>query len=181
MSDRLASPAPQGTEVHTCQPVGLDKVMLVRNGLPPHLMIVDKKTGAVEVDGVLDAPSQTDQKTVHAQFRRARVTARGTYLAAHLNMKVVEYDRNFKAIWTYEIPTPWDAVHLRNGNTLIDDARERLVREVDPEGRTVWEFRQTDLPAGLAFRNIQTLTASSTATPSSSARRAERNPRIARA
>lgn len=149
--------APQGTEVHTCQPVGLDKVMLVRNGLPPHLIIVDKKTGAVEVDGVLDPPSQTDQKTVHAQFRRARVTARGTYLAAHLNMnKVVEYDRNFKAIWTYEIPTPWDAVRLRNGNTLIDDERERLVREVDPEGRTVWEFRQTDLPAGLAFRNIQT-------------------------
>ena len=116
--------------------------MLVRNGLPPHLMIVDKNTGAVEVDGVLDAPSQTDQKTVHAQFRRARVTARGTYLAAHLNMnKVVEYDRNFKAIWTYEIPTPWDAVRLRNGNTLIDDERERLVREVDPEGRTVWEFQ----------------------------------------
>ena len=172
MSDRLASLAPQGTEVHTCQPVGWDKVMLVRNGLPPHLMIVDKKTGAVG-GGRRARRAQTDQKTVHAQFRRARVTARGTYLAAHLNMKVVEYDRNFKAIWTYEIPTPWDAVHLRNGNTLIDDARERLVREVDPEGRTVWEFRQTDLPAGLAFRNIQTLTASPTATPSSSARRAE--------
>jgi hypothetical protein len=26
--------APEGTEVHTCQPIGLDKVLLVRNGLP---------------------------------------------------------------------------------------------------------------------------------------------------
>jgi hypothetical protein len=149
--------APQGTEVHTCQPIGLDKVMLVRNGLPPHLMILNKKSGAVEVDGILDAPSPTDPKTVHAQFRRARVTAQGTYLAAHLNMnKVVEYDRDFKPIWTYQIPTPWSAVRLRNGNTLIDDERERLVREVDSKGQTVWEFRQTDLPPGIAFRNIQT-------------------------
>jgi len=149
--------SPPGTEVHTCQPIGLDKVMLVENGLPPRLKILNKKTGAVEVEGVLDAPSLTDQKTVHAQFRRARVTAQGTYLAAHLNMnKVVEYDRNFKPIWTYEIPTPWAAVRLHNGNTLIDDERERLVREVDPKGQTVWEFRQTELPPGVAFRNIQT-------------------------
>ncbi len=148
---------PQDTEVHTCQPIGLDRVMLVRNGLPPHLMIINKRTGAVEVDGELQAPSPTDPRTVHAQFRRARVTAQGTYLAAHLNMnKVVEYDRNFKPVWSYDIPTPWAAVRLRNGNTLIDDERERLVREVDPKGQTVWEFRQTDLPAGIAFRNIQT-------------------------
>ena len=27
--------APAGTEVHSCQPIGLDKVLLVQNGLPP--------------------------------------------------------------------------------------------------------------------------------------------------
>jgi len=149
--------APEGAEVHTCQPIGLDKVMLVRNGLPPKLMIVNKKSGAVEVEHELPAPSATDQKTVHPQFRRMRVTAQGTYLAAHLNMnKVVEYDREFRPIWTYEIPSPWSAVRLASGNTLIDDERERLVREVDPKGQTVWEFRQTDLPPGIAFHNIQT-------------------------
>src|ERR1700691_2613621 len=41
---------PAGTEVHTCQPIGLDKVMLVQNGLPPKLMVIDKKTGAVEIE-----------------------------------------------------------------------------------------------------------------------------------
>jgi outer membrane protein assembly factor BamB len=149
--------APEGTEIHTCQPIGIDKVMFVQNGLPPKLIVMNKKTGAVETEHALPAPSPTDPKTVHPQFRRVRVTAKGTYLAAHLNMnKVVEYDRNFEPIWTYEIPSPWAAVRLRNGNTLIDDERERLVREVNPKGEIVWEFRQTDLPPGVVFHNIQT-------------------------
>ena len=33
--------APEGTEIHTCQPIGLDKVMFVLNGLPPKLMVVN--------------------------------------------------------------------------------------------------------------------------------------------
>ncbi len=38
------------TEVHGCQPIGLDKVLFVLNGLPPKLMVVNIKTGAVEVE-----------------------------------------------------------------------------------------------------------------------------------
>ena len=149
--------APPGTEVHTCQPLGLDRVMYVQNGLPPKLRVVNKKTGATEVEHDLPAQSLDDPKTVHAQFRRARVTAQGTYLAAFLKLnKVVEYDRDLKEIWSYDIPTPWAAVRLQNGNTLICDERERIVREVSREGKTVWEFTQADLPPGVAFRNIQT-------------------------
>jgi hypothetical protein len=149
--------APTGTEVHTCQPIGLDKVMLVANGLPPKLIIVNKKTGAIEFEHALPAESQTDPKTVHAQFRRARVTAAGTYLLPFLKMnQVVEYDKDFHEVWRYAIPTPWAAVRLHNGNTLITDEREKLVREVSPRGETVWEFRQTDLPPGTVFHNLQT-------------------------
>lgn len=149
--------APPGTEVHTCQPVGLDKVMLVRNGLPPKLLLINKRTGAVEVEHALPAESLTDPKTIHAQFRRARVTAKGTYLLPFLRMnKVAEYDRDFKEIWSYEIPTPWAAVRLLNGNTLITDEREKLVREVDAQGKTVWEFGKNDLPPNIVFRNLQT-------------------------
>jgi outer membrane protein assembly factor BamB len=149
--------APAGTEVHTCQPVGLDRVMYVQNGLPPKLRVVNKKTGAVEVERDLPAQSLDDPKTVHAQFRRTRITAQGTYLAAFLKLnKVVEYDRDFKEVWSYNISTPWAAVRLHNGNTLICDERERIVREVNPQGATVWEFAQADLPAGITFRNIQT-------------------------
>jgi hypothetical protein len=149
--------APEGTEVHTCQPIGLDKVMLVRNGLPPKLMIMNKKTGAVEVEHALPAESLTDPKTVHPQFRRGRVTAAGTYLLPFLKMhKVVEYDKHFNAIWTCEIPTPWSAIRLHNGNTLIADEHDKLVREVNSKCQTVWEVKQSDLPADIVLHNIQT-------------------------
>ena len=148
---------PLGTEVHTCQPIGLDKVFLVQNGLPPKLMIFNKKTNKVEIEHELPAESLTDPKTVHPQFRRARVTASGTYLASFLKMnKVVEFDKDFKPIWTYEISSPWDAIRLHNGNTLITDEREKLVREVNPKGETVWEFSKENLPPNIVFHNIQT-------------------------
>jgi hypothetical protein len=148
--------APKGTEIHTVQPIGLDKVMLVENGLPPRLLIIDKKTGTVETEHVLDAPSATDPKTVHGQFRRARITAAGTYLLPFLEMgKVVEYDSNFKEIWSYAVPTPWAAVRLHNGNTLITDEKEALTREVNPSGQTVWEFKLSELPPTVPFPGSQ--------------------------
>ncbi len=146
-----------GTEVHSCQPIGLDKVLLVQNGLPPKLMILNKKTGKVEVEHALPAESATDPKTVHPQFRRIRMTAKGTYLVPFLRMnKVVEYDKHFNPIWTYEIPTPWAAARLHNGNTLITDEHDKLVREVSPKGDMVWEIKQSDLPADIILHNLQT-------------------------
>ena len=149
--------APPGTEIHTCQPIGLGKVLFVENGLPPKLMIVDKSTNRIETQHELPAESLTDPKTVHAQFRRIRITARGTYLAPFLRMdKVIEYDKHFREIWSYDVPTPWAATRLHNGNTLIVDERDKLVREVAPDKRTVWEFSPADLPPGLVLHNTQT-------------------------
>ena len=37
----------QHTEIHACQPPGLDKVMFVENGLPPRLKVVYIRTGAI--------------------------------------------------------------------------------------------------------------------------------------
>jgi hypothetical protein len=149
--------APKGTEIHSAQPIGLDQVLLVQNGLPPKLQLVNKATGAVELEHALPATSFTNQKTVHPQFRRIRMTAAGTFLVPFLKMhQVVEYNRDMMEVWRYEIPTPWAAIRLRNGNTLIADERDKLVREVSPDGKTVWEFTPADLPAGIAFRNIQT-------------------------
>ena len=142
------------TEVHTCQPIGLDKVMFVVNGLPPRLMIVNTKTGAVEVNH--EIPSATGQpfnpKNIHGQFRRARYTAQGTYLISYLgDSNVIEYDKNFNKIWSYPIKSPWAALRLKNGNTLITDEQDNLTREVNPKSETVWEFKNTDLPAAYRF------------------------------
>ena len=149
--------APAGTEVHSCQPIGLDKVLIVQNGLPPKLMIINKKSGKIELQHDLPAESLTDPKTVHPQFRRIRITAAGTYLVPFLKLnKVVEYDKHFNEIWSYNIPTPWAAVRLHNGNTLINDEHGPLVREVNPKSETVWEFTQADLPPNIILHNIQT-------------------------
>jgi len=147
---------PQGadhTEVHTCQPIGLDKVMFVVNGLPAKLYVVNYKTGKVEVEHELTFNHPPDERGIHGQFRRARVTAQGTYLVSYLSEgRVVEYDKNFKEIWSYNTPKPWAAIRLKNGNTLITDEQDWLTREVNTNKETVWEFNcKTDLPAEYQF------------------------------
>jgi len=140
------------TEVHTCQPIGLDRVMFVLNGLPPRLMVVNIKTGAVEVNHELPYGQSFSTRNIHGQFRRARVTAQGTYLLSYLSeSKVVEYDKNFNKVWSYPIKSPWAAIRLKNGNTLITDEGDNLTREVNPKGETVWEFNNTDLPEAYRF------------------------------
>jgi hypothetical protein len=151
--------APQGTEIHTCQPIGLDKVLFVLNGLPPKLMVVNVKTNKVEVQHDLPAPSITDSSTVHGQFRRVRYTAQGTYLIPFLEMnQVVEYDKRFKEIWRYEVKSPWAAIRLKNGNTLITDEQDILTREVNPRKETVWELRPSDLQEEYRYINTQSAT-----------------------
>ncbi|MFD2146992.1 hypothetical protein [Mucilaginibacter antarcticus] len=141
------------TEVHTCQPIGLDKVMFVVNGLPPKLMIVNTKTGKVEVEHELPYIQPANPKDIHPQFRRARVTAQGTYLLSLQNLGMyVELDKNFKEIWRYKTTTPWAALRLKNGNTLMTDEVEWTTREVNSKNEIVWEFDcKKDLPAEYQF------------------------------
>jgi hypothetical protein len=151
--------APAGTEIHTCQPIGKDKVLFIVNGLPPRLMVVNIKTKAVEVEHVLPAISETDRKTVHAQFRRVRYTSKGTYLLPFLEMnRVVEYDKNFNEIWSYDITKPWAAIRLKNGNTLITDESDVLTREVNPRKETVWEVSKAAIPDQYWYGNAQSVT-----------------------
>jgi hypothetical protein len=151
--------APEGTEIHTAQPIGTDKVMFVINGLPPKLMVVNTVTNRVEVEHVLPAKSLTDPKTVHGQFRRARVTPQGTYLVSFLSMnQVVEYDKDFKEVWRYDVRSPWAAVRLKNGNTLVTNEHDILTLELNARKDTVWSLRPTDLPEPYRFINTQSAT-----------------------
>ena len=144
--------APSGTEIHGCQPIGQDKVFFVQNGLPPKVIIANIKTKEIVMQHDLPCQSLTNKGTVHAQFRRIRYTAQETYLVPFLSMnKVVEYDKNWKEVWRYDIRAPWAAIRLKNGNTLITDESENLTREVNPKKETVWEFSNTDLPVEYRF------------------------------
>ena len=132
------------TEIHTVQPIGLDKVLLFVNGKPPKLMIINKKTGVVEMER--EMPYEESQG-VHGQVRRARITSEGTFLISYLTMnRVVEYDGDLNEIWSYEISKPWAAIRLHSGNTLITGEQEGVTREVNKSGETVWEIKLSDLP-----------------------------------
>ena len=151
--------APPNTEIHCCQPIGFDRVLFIQNGLPPRLIVVNIKSGAIEVQHDLPAKSLTDQKTVHAQFRRVRYTAQGTYLVPFLEMGIViEYDKEFNEVWKYKIKSPWAAIRLKNSNTLITDETDKLMREVKPTGEAVWELKPDDLPAEYRYVNTQSCT-----------------------
>jgi hypothetical protein len=151
--------APEGTEIHACQPIGLDKVLYIENALPPKLRVVNIKTGAVEVEHALPCLEPYDQKKVHPQFRRVRYTKDGTYLVPFLNMgMVVEYDKDFKEIWKYEVRGPWAAIRLKNGNTLITSEPEKSQIEVNKAGEVVWKLVPEDLPEQYRYINTQTCT-----------------------
>jgi hypothetical protein len=75
-----------------------------------------------------------------AYMRNARRLANGNYLVAHYGLQVVrEYDPDGKVVWQVAAPGDRDGAPAR-------------VFEVTPEGRTVWEVRDGDLPGvGLKF------------------------------
>jgi hypothetical protein len=103
----FAENGPEHAEVHSCQPIGLDKIMFIVNAAKPKLYIVNYKTGKTEVEREIPYKN-ADVRGVHGQFRRGRLTAQGTYLLSYLSQgKVVEYDKDFNEIWSYTTPKPW--------------------------------------------------------------------------
>ena len=135
--------APAGTETHTAQPIGKDHVLFIQNGDPAILRVVNIRTNKTVREFGL---STGNPKSVHGQFRHARLTDAGTVLVAHMdNKKVVEYDDTGKEVWSVAIESPWSAERLKNGNTLIA-TNKKLVREVNPKGETVWEVTAADVP-----------------------------------
>ena len=148
--------APKGSEIHTAQPIGKNKVLIMQNGNPvkPKLMIFNTKTNMVEKE--MEIPT-TNPANPHGQFRHIRMTKAGTFLIPNMSGKVIEYDANGKEIWQVTAPSAWAAVRLKNGNTLISGDAKAFAREVNPKGKTVWEFTQKDVP-NIRIFNIQELT-----------------------
>lgn len=161
--------SPPNTEIHTVQPIGADSVLFVQNGDPAKLIVMNKRTQAMEHEFTLPtknaevvhqqflAASQTGGhdldvwrlRYIHAQFRRARLTDTKTVLVADMSVgKVIEFDLDGKELWSLDAPYVWSAEPLKNGNVLVVDGdyRDRSVREVNRKGETVWEFGSPDAP-----------------------------------
>ena len=136
--------APEGTEIHTLQPLDTDRVaVLVNKEYEPHILVVNTKTGETESDRIIPYWGSAGS---HGQSRRFRVTAEGTYLVSYLSgRRVVEFDRDFNEIWSYDVLQPWAAIRLKNGNTLISDESDQSVIEVNKAGEIVWKLTQEEL------------------------------------
>ena len=147
---------PSNTEIHALQPVGLDQVMVVQNGLPPRMLILNKVDNSIAMQHELSVTNTTDPRTVHTQFRNCRITAQGTYLLPFLaERRIVEYDKDWREIWNAKVEACWSAIRLPNGNTLVPGDNRAFVRELNPKGEVVWAIEKNDLP-GIELRGIQT-------------------------
>ena len=146
---------PPGTEIHTAWPVDRDRVLIMQNGNPATLLIVNKRTGKIEK--ALNVPTRNPEG-VHGQFRHVRMTRDHHFLVPHMDLgKVVEYDADGQEIWSVAAPSAWAAVRLRSGNTLISGNQHGYVREVNREGAIVWEINRNDLP-GIPLYTVQEVT-----------------------
>ena len=133
--------APPNTEIHTAQMMGANRAFYVQNGDPAVLRVVDTQTGRIEREFPLPVGNP---KSIHGHFRHARLTPSGNFLVAHMDAKkVVEYDKAGNAVWSYAVESPWSAERLSNGNTLVT-TNKKLVLEVDPQGKTVWQITAED-------------------------------------
>jgi hypothetical protein len=125
--------APPGTEIHTAMPIGKEHVLYVQNGDPALVRVVNIRTGATRREFPVPVGNP---KGVHGQFRHGRITAHGTLVLAHMDLKkVAEYDANGKELRAWPAGNPWGVTPLKNGNLLIVDRPS--IREVTPQGETV--------------------------------------------
>ncbi|HTX37302.1 MAG TPA: hypothetical protein VME43_19880 [Bryobacteraceae bacterium] len=148
--------APPGTEVHTAYPMDNEHILVMQNGDPAKLLVIHKTfedpAGEIERELTIETAAPSSP---HGQFRHVRMTPDGTFLVAHMDLnRVVEYSPDGKPLWSVDAASPWAAVRLKNGHTLISGNQNGYVREVDKAGKTVWEIDKNDLP-GIPLYTVQ--------------------------
>lgn len=134
---------PDGFETHTAQPIGKEHVVFIQNGDSAKLFVVNIVTGKTIKEFGLPTKNP---KSVHGQFRHARLTSNGTILVAHMDLgKVREYDINGKELLSLDVESVWSAEPLKNGNILVSSNRG-FVRELKRNGDVVWEYKMREVP-----------------------------------
>jgi len=134
---------PEGSETHSCQSIGKDSILMVLNANPAKVLIINTAKNKILKEIIIP----TTTKGTHGQYRHVRITQNGTIMIPLLSEnKVVEYTLDGKEIWSVNAKSPWSAIRLHNGNTLISGDWSKYTREVNMKGETVWELTQADVP-----------------------------------
>jgi hypothetical protein len=134
---------PKGSEIHTCQPIGVDKVLFLQNqGDASVVKLYNKVTGKYEIKRELKELNGNK----HGQCRRFRLTKRGTYIAATMNNHLFyEYDKDFNVIWKMDPGSMWGGIQLKNGNFLVQNEGARKSVELNRAGEVVWQVSIDDI------------------------------------
>ena len=139
--------APEGTEIHTIQPIGKNHVVFVQNGHPAKVRVMEIPQCRIVHEFEIPA-----SKGVHGQFRNARLSSRGTLLVCHMSQGyVAEYSVQGNELYRWELPGAWSVTELAKENLLMV-GKGNTVKEITREdAQVVW---QPDL-SGIGLRQIQ--------------------------
>ena len=141
--------SPDGTEVHSCQPLPDGKVLIGECGTK-RIIEVDREGKITKEIHV-----ETTTENVHLHYSICRKLETGNYLVACVGehmLKELDGDGNV----VRAIPTPGDVfvgVRLPNGNTLIGCGDGHKIVEVDPKGLVEWQVDENELP-GIPLRFV---------------------------
>ena len=133
--------APEGTEIHTIQPIGRSHVVFVQNGRPPKVVIMEIPSKRI----VREFELPTNEKgSVHGQFRNARLTSRGTLLVANMALGCIhEYTSDGREVDRWGGFLPWSVQEMPKGTILIT-GRKGMIQEIDRQGHVLWEMNTLD-------------------------------------
>ena len=131
--------APQGTEIHTIQPIGRKYVLFVQNGNPAKVVVMTIPD--CQVVHEFEVPAS---KSVHGQFRNARLSTRGTLLLCHMSQGyVAEYSVQGNELTRWAMPGAWSVSELEKEHLLL--VGKGVVREIDrSNGKVVREIKTAD-------------------------------------
>lgn len=151
------SPAGTKTELHNCQPLP-GNLVLIGEGGTNKILEVDRKTGQVKKEVQVDLKGNA-----HKQMRSVRKTAAGTYVVASPGESaVVEFNdkgerlRKVSADNTKGTDVKWKEVHgleiLPNGNWLVGTSYGSCFFEIDKDNKVVWTLTPQDVAEiGLSY------------------------------
>lgn len=134
--------APEGTEIHTAQPIGRSHVVFVQNGKPAKAVVME--IPAYRIVREFELPTNA-KGSVHGQFRNARLTSRGTYLIANMALGCIhEYTSDGKEVDRWSGFLPWSVQELPKTGNLLVTGRKGLIQEINRQGQTVWQMNTAD-------------------------------------
>lgn len=142
--------APEGTEIHTIQPIGTDHVLFVQNGHPAKVVVM--QIPSCQIVQEFEVPAS---KGVHGQFRNGRLSSRGTLLLAHMGMGyVAEYSVQGRELTRWELPGAWSVSETGKEHLLLV-GRKGNVREITRDGKVVWQLDNPSLSIPQAQKAVR--------------------------